>query len=149
MIWYALRLSLHHCNGVMAAPDCWKIRHLWNISFRNFWLLPLSYVLYIPNSIHTDHLLICLLAFWDWANLTFILNSSPPGQNGHLMKCIFMTEKIYILIWISQKFVPKGAIDNKTALVQVMACCQTGNKPLPEPMLPSSLPCICGTREMS
>ena len=36
---------------------------------------------------------------------------------------------------ISLKFVPRGPTDNKSALVQVMAWCQTGNKPLPEPML--------------
>ena len=37
---------------------------------------------------------------------------------------------------ISLKFVPKGPIENKTALVQVIALHQTGNKSLPEPMLP-------------
>ena len=39
-----------------------------------------------------------------------------------------------ILIRISPKFVAKGAIENKSGLVQVMAWCQTGDKPLPEPM---------------
>ena len=62
------------------------------------------------------------------------------GQNGRLFaddifKCILMNEKFCILIKISLKFVPKGLIDNKTALVQVMAWHRTGNKPLPEPML--------------
>ena len=33
------------------------------------------------------------------------------------------------------KFVPKGSINNKPALVQVMAWRRTGDKPLPEPML--------------
>ena len=46
-----------------------------------------------------------------------------------------MTEKFYILIQISQKFVPKGPFDNQAALVQIMAWHQTGNKPLPEPVL--------------
>ena len=32
-------------------------------------------------------------------------------------------------------FIPKGVIDNKSALVQVMAWHRTSNKPLPEPML--------------
>ena len=36
---------------------------------------------------------------------------------------------------ISLEFVPKGPVDNKAALVQVMAWCQKGNKPLSEPML--------------
>ena len=46
-----------------------------------------------------------------------------------------MTEKCFISIQISLKFVSEGPIDNKAALVQVMAWRQTGNKPLPEPML--------------
>ena len=40
-----------------------------------------------------------------------------------------------VLFRISLKFVPKGPIDNKAALVQVMAWRWTGDKPLPEPML--------------
>ena len=43
-----------------------------------------------------------------------------------------MSEKFYILILISLKF---GPIDNKLALVQVMAWHRIGDKPLPEPML--------------
>ena len=69
-----------------------------------------------------------------------ISNSSPPGQNGchfadDIFKCIFITESVWIFIQISLKFVPKGLIDNKAALVQVMAGRRTGDKPFPEPML--------------
>ena len=39
-----------------------------------------------------------------------------------------------ILILISLKFVPEDLINNKSALIQIMAWWQTGNKPLPEPM---------------
>ena len=46
---------------------------------------------------------------------------------------------------MSLKFVPKGKINNKSALVEVMAWRRTG-KPLSEPMLPSSQTHICGTR---
>ena len=46
-----------------------------------------------------------------------------------------MNEKFFILIRISLKFVPEGPIDNKAALVQGMAWRQTGDKPLPEPVL--------------
>ena len=53
-----------------------------------------------------------------------------------IFKCIFLNENDRILIKISLKFVPKSAIDNKPALVQVMAWCQIGDKPLPEPMMP-------------
>ena len=46
-----------------------------------------------------------------------------------------MNEKFCILIRVSLKFVPKGPIDYKSALVQVMACRLAGDKPLPETML--------------
>ena len=52
-----------------------------------------------------------------------------------IFKCIFINEKLRILIPISLKFVPKGPNDNKSVLVQVMAWRRTGDKPLPEPML--------------
>ena len=52
-----------------------------------------------------------------------------------IFKCIFVNEKFCILIKISLKFVPKSLIDNKAALVQVMAWRRAGDKPLPEPML--------------
>ena len=38
-------------------------------------------------------------------------------------------------IWIPSKVVLKVAIDRKTVVVQVMACRQTGDKPLPEPLM--------------
>ena len=50
-------------------------------------------------------------------------------------KCIFLNENGRIPIRISLKFVPRSLIDNKLALVQVMAWHRTGDKPLPEPML--------------
>ena len=63
-----------------------------------------------------------------------------PGQNGRhfadeIFKCIFLNEKFCILIRISLKFVPKDPNDNKWVLVQVMAWCRIGHKPLPESML--------------
>ena len=52
-----------------------------------------------------------------------------------IFKCIFLDENDRILIQISLKFVPKSPIDNKPALVQVMAWRRTGDKPLTGPML--------------
>ena len=46
-----------------------------------------------------------------------------------------MSEKRPPLIQISPKFVPKGAIDNKSAQVQIVVWHQKGAKPLPEPMM--------------
>ena len=50
-------------------------------------------------------------------------------------KCIFLNENDRIPIWISLKFVPRSLIDNKPALVQVMAWRRIGDKSLPELML--------------
>ena len=49
-------------------------------------------------------------------------NSSPLGQNGHhfaddIFICNFVNEKFCILTEISPKWVPKGLIDNISALV--------------------------------
>ena len=46
-----------------------------------------------------------------------------------------MEDEFCILTRISLKFVPKDPIDDKPALVKVMAWFQTGTKPLLEPML--------------
>ena len=67
-----------------------------------------------------------------------VINSSSPEQNGRhfaadTFKCIFVNENLFFQI--SLKFVPKGPINNKPALVQLMAWRQTGDMPLPEPML--------------
>ena len=71
---------------------------------------------------------------------------STFGDTDDILKCISMNEKFCILIKIALKFVPKGPIDNIPALIQIMAWLRSGDKPLSESMLPSSLTHICGTR---
>ena len=68
------------------------------------------------------------------------VNTLRPKQNvwhfaDDIFICIFMNENFCTLIWISLKSVHKGPIDNKSALVQVMAWHQTGDKPLPEAIM--------------
>ena len=52
-----------------------------------------------------------------------------------ISRCIFANEKLCIIVIISLKFVPKGPIDKKQALVQIMAWWRIGHKPLFEPKL--------------
>ena len=52
-----------------------------------------------------------------------------------IFKCIFLNENDKSMIQISLKLVPRSPVDNKPALVWVMAWCQTGDKPLPEAMM--------------
>ena len=49
-------------------------------------------------------------------------------------KCIFLDEN-KIPIQISLTLVIRSPIDNRPALVQVMAWRRTGDKPIPEPMM--------------
>ena len=64
-------------------------------------------------------------------------------QNGwrsanNIFKWILVKEYFCILIQISLKFNFNGPIENKSVLVQIMAWYQTGDKPLPEPMMTKS-----------
>ena len=56
------------------------------------------------------------------------------SQTAHLNT--FSSKKVFeFKNKISLKFVPKGPIDNKASLVQVMAWLRAGDKPLSEPMV--------------
>ena len=57
------------------------------------------------------------------------------ANDSQILKCIFINEKISILIWIWLKVVPKGPIDNKSALVQAISLHWAGTKSLSKPML--------------
>ena len=80
-----------------------------------------------------------------------LFNTLRPRQNGchfpdDIFKCIFLNENVWIPTKISMKFVPKGSINNIPALVQIMAWCRPGDKPLSEPMMVSLTTHICVTR---
>ena len=62
-------------------------------------------------------------------------NTLRPRQNGRrfaddVFKCIFLNENVWISLKISLKFVPKVPINNIPALVQTLAWCRSGDKPL-------------------
>ena len=74
------------------------------------------------------------------ASANMLLTNFPHRQNDRhfaddSFERNFLNEKFCIAIRISLKVDPNGLIDNKSALVQVMAWRQTGDKPLPEPLL--------------
>ena len=80
-----------------------------------------------------------------------ILNTMRLRQNGHhlpddIFKCIFLNENVFVSIKISLKFVPKGPINDITALIQIMAWRCQGKKPLSEPIMVSLLTHICVTQ---
>ena len=63
---------------------------------------------------------------------------APPEGEPTFCRHYFqmhLSENIWISIKISLTFVPKGPIDHKSALVEVMAWHWTGDKPLPGTMM--------------
>ena len=83
--------------------------------------------------------------------ITQYINTLKPRQNGRhfaddIFKCIFLNENVWVPITFSLKFVPKGPINNISALVQIIAWRRPGDKPLSEPMMVSLTTHICVTR---
>ena len=84
-------------------------------------------------------------------NRVHFFNTLGPIQNGRhfpddLFKWIFLNQNVWISIKISLRYVPKGPINDITALVQIMAWCRSGNKPLSEPIIVRLLKHTCATR---
>ena len=76
------------------------------------------------------------------------INTLRQRQNGRhfpddIFKCIFLNENVWISLKISLKFAFEVWINNITALVQIIASCRPGNKPLSELMMISLLMLIC------
>ena len=79
------------------------------------------------------------------------VNTLRPKQNvchfaDNNFNCIFLNENVWSSIKIPLKFVPKVIINNISELVQIVAWCWQGDKPLSEAMMVSLLPHICITR---
>ena len=87
-----------------------------------------------------------------YSHLTLTFNSLAPGRcdcnlntlrlrqdvrhlPDDIFKWIFLNENVWILIKITLNFVAKGPINNIPALVQIMAWCRPGDKPLADPMM--------------
>ena len=90
---------------------------------------------------------------WWWRPLIYfhVFNTLRPKQDGRhfpddIFQCIFLNENVWISIRISLRFVPKGLINNIEALVQILAWCPPGDKPLSGPMMVNLLMHICVTQ---
>ena len=85
------------------------------------------------NLVHTDFIALKLMSNElniGWGNELNTLREFADV----ILKWIFLNENILILINLWLKFVPNVPINNKPALVQVMAWCWIGDKPLSEPI---------------
>ena len=79
------------------------------------------------------------------------LNTLRPRQDGRhfpddILICIFSNENEWHSIKISLTFVTNVPINNIPALVQIMAWCRPGDKPLSEPIMVVLPTHICVTR---
>ena len=104
------------------------------------------------NTPHQQHGTICShRSNWTQWHLKTSFNTLRPRQDGRhfpddIFKCILLYENIWIWLKISMKFVPKGSINNILALVQIMAWCRPGDKPLFGPMMVRLPTHVCVTR---
>ena len=57
------------------------------------------------------------------------------ADSAEILKLILFNENCFILIQLSEKFVPNSLIDNTPALVHIMAWHQTSDKLLSQPMM--------------
>ena len=79
------------------------------------------------------------------------LNTLRPRQNGRhfaddIFKCIFLNRNWWISPKISLNFVPEVRINNIPVLIQIMAWCRSGDKPISGRMMVILLTHICVTR---
>ena len=114
-------------------PRSYQSRIYYSMIIYNLWLneyllsgMKLSESAYVYN----------IIPFVLSNNTIIMLNSSPPGQDvRHFTDGIFVNKKYCILMKISLKFVPKGAIENNPALLYRMAWRWKGDKPLSKALL--------------
>ena len=92
---------------------------------------------FVPRSpVDNQPAFVQVMAWRHWC----VARSSSQYQDGcyfanNIFQCIFLKEKFCVLSQVPLKFIPKDQVDNKSSLVQVMAWCQKGTKPLSEPMM--------------
>ena len=106
--------------------------HWWHLILKNNWtdyrnrMSDVS--ISLPRIFYTELTYACVLTHLSLDKMAAILADD-------IFKGIFLNETDKIPIQISLKLVPRSPIDNKSALVRVMAWRRTGDKPLPEPMM--------------
>ena len=109
-------------------------------------------LLYVPPVYYVYYGQLCWIKLSESESESSLLvyNTLRPWQNGcqfpdDIFKCITLKENVCISMTFSLKF-PEGRINNILALLQIMAWCRPGNKPLSEPTMISLLTYICITR---
>ena len=127
----------HHTWHLWEKFKCNKLGHfdgvsgLWLISclllnIRSPFSRPLSGALF-PDKINCQPR--------DIAPSMLTTHFAPDNMSFILQTMYFLELNFHISNSISMTFVPDGLIDTKSAIVQIMAWRQSGDRPLPEPIL--------------
>ena len=110
--------------------------HIWGEKFymkrvpTSWWYLSKTFHIWQAETLHR-HLRV------EMVNTLTVIEAETkwPTFCSRYFQTHFLEWKLLILIQISLKFVPRGPLSNNPALVQIMAWCRTGDKPLSEPKM--------------
>ena len=107
-----------------------KLNHSLTSKYSEYQLINYNVLKYAGCLVIPYH---CLQSVIHWIIKTLRQRQIGRQFADNIFKFIFF--KWNFVDKISRKYVSKGPIDNKPALVQIRAFRQTGNKPLPETMI--------------
>ena len=123
-------IKIHICKYLIGTSNVYSMNH--------------------PYEFHFDTYVMVVWMWWISSNLSGMDNVSmalfsktvyelltPWGREkmAAVFQTTFSNAFSWMKIYIPLKFVPKGSMTNIPALVQIMAWCRAGDKPLSEPML--------------
>ena len=141
LAFYTLKLSqnkkmAHFANSIFTKSSK-KIGQTWqlvSIGSSNCSVSQITYRLQITVIVWTNvnqdlWCYIALLCYYELINKLRLRRKRRQFADD-IFKCIFLNENVWIWIKISMKFISKGPIYNISALVQIMAWHQPGDKPL-------------------
>ena len=126
----------HHVKAFQQIPVSISGYYWAYLSVQNHFVQHYMY----ENTVETTFLGLFSMKMLTYQSRDSDLNTLRLKQNVHdsandSFKCIFLNENVWIWIKMSLKFVPKGSVNNISALVQIMAWHQPGDKSLSESMI--------------
>ena len=123
MSFVIVKLAWRQMGTTESVPQILYVPYKYTQSFALFWFIVASVG----------------IAIRDLFFISFRVTSLEPMHSCYVprrhFQVHFFNENVWIPTKISLKFLPKGAITNIPALVQVMAWRRSGDKPLSEPMV--------------
>ena len=140
----APRLLKHHCKIIWSTSNVFgkypaEFSVALNLSLFCFAIIARNWS-HSVNALCAGYCYKGVLTHWGRDNMAAVSQTTLSNAFS------WMKMLLLISIKISLKFVPKGPINDNPSLVQIMAWCRSGDKPLSEPMMVSLLTHIWVTR---